>query len=110
MIHQSHSENHLLAALTAEEYKALHASLEHVSIAVREVLHRPGEQIRYIYFPLKSAASLLVTMADGSTVEVGVIGSEGMIGLCAFWGLPTTPHEVVVIIPDGAMRLPVDDL
>ena len=104
------SENRLLAALSEKEYDHLHSRMEHVSMPIREILYTPGEPIRHIYFPLNSVATLLVIMEDGSSVEVGVIGNEGMVGIPVFWGVQTTPHQVVVLIPGGASKLPAQDL
>jgi CRP-like cAMP-binding protein len=80
------SENRLLACLTAEEFEALAPHFERVSLSLSEVLFRPEEYLQHVFFPTTSIVSLLTDLSDGSGMEVGLVGSEGMLGISAILG------------------------
>jgi CRP-like cAMP-binding protein len=102
--------NDLLRALLASEYKHLSAKLERVTLKVGEVLYQADQRIEYVYFPETSVVAMIDTMADGSTIEVGIIGHEGMVGINIFLGGLTTPDKAVVQIPGSALRMKPSDL
>jgi CRP-like cAMP-binding protein len=105
------SLNWLLEGLPKEEYERLRPNLEAVTLSFGEVLYQPQEPVRYLYFPDNGCVvSLTTSMADGATIEVGSVGSEGLLGLSIFWGVQTTPYGAVVQIPGSAMRLNADVL
>ena len=98
-------ENQLLAALPASEYQRLLPHLELVSLPLRKVLYEADEPIEYVYFLNHAIASLVSTMEDGSTVEIGLVGNEGMVGLPVILGGKTTNNQAFVQVADGAMRM-----
>jgi CRP-like cAMP-binding protein len=98
-------QNHLLSALPEAARKELFSHVTQVSVSVGEVLHRAEEEIQYVYFPETCVISMLVPMQDGSTVEVGVVGNEGMLGLRVLLGVKTTPHSAVVQVAGTALRM-----
>ena len=98
-------KNHLLAALPHKEYKRLLPHLELVSLGAKEVLHEPYQPIQYVYFPENGLITNVVFTEDGACAEVGVIGREGMTGICVFMGSSTAPFKAVVQIPGEAMRM-----
>lgn len=102
--------NNLLAALSAAGHQGLDSDLTRVSLPLGEVLHQAQEEIQYVYFPENCVISILSTMEDGSTVEVGVVGHEGMVGLRVLLGVKTTPHCALVQVAGGAMRMRADRL
>ncbi|HEY0405555.1 MAG TPA: Crp/Fnr family transcriptional regulator [Pyrinomonadaceae bacterium] len=104
------TDNHILAALSEEEYQHLLSQAEQVSLRQQQILCSSGDPIKHLYFPLTAVFALVATMKDGSTVEVGVIGSEGMVGISAFWGVPVVPHQVVVLMPGEAIKMPAEAL
>ncbi len=89
-------ENHLLAALPIDAFERLSAHLEPISFALGEVIYESGGQMRYVYFPTTSHISLLYTMIDGSTAEMGLVGNEGVVGIALFMGGETTPNRAMV--------------
>ncbi len=97
--------NHLLAALPAGEYQRLAPYFEEVTLNLGQVLYESGEQIDYLYFPTTSMISLLQTLEDGMTSEVGLTGNEGVIGIALFLGGDTTPNQAIVQISGQAIRL-----
>lgn len=98
-------ENQLLAALPASEYQRLLPHLELVSLPLRKVLYEVDEPIEYVYFPNHAIASLVSIMEDGSTVEIGLVGNEGMVGLPVILGGKTTNNQAFVQMADGGMRM-----
>lgn len=103
-------QNNLLAALSETGHLDLISYLTKVSVSLGEVLHQAREEIQYVYFPENCVISILSTMEDGSTVEVGVVGHEGMLGLRVLLGVKKTPHCAVVQVAGSAMRMRADRL
>jgi CRP-like cAMP-binding protein len=88
--------NHLLAALPAEAFERLRVHLEPSSFSLGEVVYESGGHMEYVYFPTSSHISLLYTMLDGSTAEMGLVGQEGVVGIALFMGGETTPNRAMV--------------
>ncbi|MBW4607551.1 MAG: Crp/Fnr family transcriptional regulator [Hassallia sp. WJT32-NPBG1] len=78
--------NRLLAALPDAEYQHLLPHLERVPLSVKQILHKAGELIEYVYFPDRAVVSLMSTPEEGSQVEVGLVGNEGITGIPAVLG------------------------
>jgi CRP-like cAMP-binding protein len=103
---RSPTENRILNALTGEEYGRLAPHLEFIHTKHGQILYQTDQTIDYVYFPDKGMISLVSQMADGGSVEVGVVGFEGMAGLSCVLGVNQSPHEMIVQIQDGAARMP----
>ena len=73
--------NGLLGALPRKDYRKLLPFLEPVELAFAEVLYEPHARIRHVYFPNDCLVSMLTTVDTGRAAEVGLIGSEGMVGV-----------------------------
>ncbi|MGH9077501.1 MAG: Crp/Fnr family transcriptional regulator [Acidimicrobiales bacterium] len=58
---------------------------------MKDVLLGAGEAIQNVWFPVDAVVSSLTTMADGVSVEIATIGSEGMVGSPLFLGSATMP-------------------
>jgi CRP-like cAMP-binding protein len=97
--------NRLLAALPASEYQRLIPHLQLVKLPHHEILYRPNESITHVYFPHQAVISLITTMENGSTIEVGLVGSEGMVGIPVILGGNITIYETQVQVPHDAMRM-----
>lgn len=102
--------NLLLAALPPEDYQRLMPYLNVKEMTSEQVIFRAGEPIKYVYFPHRSMISLVAFLSDGSTVEVGLIGKEGMAGIQSILGKGTLPYQALVQVPGTATQLPVDCL
>jgi CRP-like cAMP-binding protein len=103
-------DNRILAALPADEYKRLLPQLEDVELRLGAVLSRPDETIQHVYFPRRGSISVVVVLEDGSQVEVGVVGNEGMFGMPVVLGTDSAPFLAVVQVADGASRMRSDAL
>jgi CRP-like cAMP-binding protein len=98
--------NKLLATLPREEYQGLLAGLEPVTLALGDILHEPGELIQQIYFPNAGLlVSLLTLVENHSALEIGLIGSEGMVGLPVAQGIDTSSVRAVVQGAGTALRM-----
>ncbi|MGI2904018.1 Crp/Fnr family transcriptional regulator [Tolypothrix sp. VBCCA 56010] len=97
--------NRLLAGLPDAEYQRLVPHLKHVQLSLKQVLHEVGEPIEYVYFPLRAIVSLLSTMDDGSMVEVGLVGNDGITGIPPVLGDNIATTTATVQVPDSAMRM-----
>ena len=101
--------NRLLAALPRNDYRKLLSVLEPVELAFGEVLYQPRAQIQHVYFPNDCFVSMLTTVDTGQAAEVGLIGSEGMIGVPMALGVAVSPFRAVVQGGGTAMRMRVVD-
>jgi CRP-like cAMP-binding protein len=97
--------NKILAALPRKEYQRLLPRLTPVSLSLGETLYEMEGSIRHVYFPDSSVVSLVTHMEEGTSVEVGLIGGEGMVGLSVVMGDDVSQNHAVVQIADGAMRM-----
>jgi CRP-like cAMP-binding protein len=98
-------QNHLLAALPADEIEPLLSNLELVEMPLGKVLYESGNELRHVYFPTTSIVSLLYVMEDGASAEIAVVGYEGIIGVALFMGGETMPNRAVVQSGGHAYRL-----
>ena len=94
-----------LCTLSPEELKRLRPHLEPINFSLSEVIYESGERPDYVYFPTTAIVSLLYTTQDGATVEMGLAGNDGMIGVAIFLGRDTTPSQAVVQIAGSALRI-----
>jgi len=80
------TENRLLNSLTAEERGRLSPHLRPVALPVGEIVFHPDEVIRRVYFPDGGVVSITTTSETGQSMEVGMVGYEGVAGLAAVLG------------------------
>ncbi len=99
--------NRLLSSLPQAEFNALAPKLENVPLNFSENIYVPGQVIRHVYFPESGIISLLSQVGDNSSIEVGIVGNEGMAGLPVFLGVKTSANVAVVQGAGTASRLPV---
>src|SRR6187401_181030 len=98
-------ENRLLAALPRDEYDRLQPQLQQVSFDLGEVVYEFGGHLDYVYFPTTAIVSLLYTMENGATAEMGLTGNDGVVGIALFMGGGTMPNRAVVQSAGGALRM-----
>jgi CRP-like cAMP-binding protein len=98
-------KNRLLSALLIDEYNRLRPGLEPIDLPQGKILYDPYETIQYIYFPNTAIVSLLAIAKDGTSVEVGLIGYEGLAGLASILGRGKTPYRALVQVAGDGMRV-----
>ena len=101
--------NKILTGLRDAEFTRLMPLLQPVSLSAGERLSEPGETMRFIYFPESSVLSCRAEIEDGKSVEVGMIGFEGMAGITAVVGSLPAVHSVNVSVGGSALRVSTDD-
>src|ERR1700726_4413468 len=97
--------NRLLSLLSDNDYERLRPNLSPVAFDYRKSLYEASRPIEHVYFPIDGVASLVITTADGSSAEVGTIGSEGMVGLPVCLGDRDAPSSVYVQVPGSGLRM-----
>ena len=102
-------QNRVLGALPPKEYQKLLAILEPVKLTFGEILYEAHAQIQHVYFPDDCFVSMLTTVDIGRAAEVGLIGSEGMVGVPMALGVAVSPFRAVVQGGGTAMRLKTGD-
>lgn len=103
-------KNMILAALPRREYQRLLPNLELISLPLDVILYKSGDSIDYVYFPEDGIVSLVTNMTDGATIEVGLIGKEGMVGIPVLLGDDIASEESIVQIAGSALRMRSDVL
>jgi CRP-like cAMP-binding protein len=102
--------NRLLSALSAGDYAVVAPHLERVEMEVNEIVARKGERFTHAYFPVTALISVVNRMSDGTGVEVGTVGNEGMAGIAAYLGVEAMESETFCQVPGVALRLPMAKL
>jgi CRP-like cAMP-binding protein len=98
-------KNQLLSALVNQQYQHLVPHLQRVDLALGDVVYTVGRNIEHVYFPEDAVVSLLATLENGATTEVGLVGREGMVGLTVFLGGASTPERAIVQLAGSALRM-----
>jgi len=98
-------DNRLLGLLPADEYERLRPNLRRVSFSLGEVVYEFGAQLDYVFFPTTSIVSLLYTMENGTSAEMGLTGNDGVVGIALFMGGGTMPNRAVVQSAGGALKM-----
>jgi len=89
-------ENHLLAALRAEDYARLLPELELTPMPLGWVVYEAGVPMEYVYFPTTCVISLLYVMENGDSAEIAIIGNDGLVGVSVFMGGDSVSSRAVV--------------
>ena len=97
--------NRLLEALPSSDLRRVLAECETVELAFADVLYTPGERLRHVYFPTTSFISLIMPVDATSSLEVGLIGNEGMFGIPLVLGVDVSPVRAVVQGAGSALRM-----
>ncbi|MBD0373719.1 MAG: Crp/Fnr family transcriptional regulator [Pyrinomonadaceae bacterium] len=98
-------QNKILAALPGKEYDRLLPHLTLVSLQSGDTLYETKDRIKYVYFVNRAVVSLVTHIEDGTSVEVGLVGNEGMVGLSVVMGDDVSQTHAIVQMADGALRM-----
>jgi CRP-like cAMP-binding protein len=100
-------KNRILKALPSKEYRIISPQLNPILLEKGTILYEVGERISEVYFPEDGMISYLSGTADGETVEVSVVGNEGVVGIASLLG-ESTAFRALVQIPGRAYILKRD--
>lgn len=99
-------ENRLLGSLDPIERARLAPFVERVYLELHQILASQHQPIEHVYFPVRAVTSTLLELIDGETVEVGLMGTEGVTGLSLLYGVRRSNTTVIAQIPGTADRIP----
>ena len=99
-------ENRLLASLPERDRDRLVPQLEMLTLFAKETAHEAAEEMNYVYFPLDSIIVLISSVDPKATVEVGLIGNEGMVGAPILMGAKQSTSQALILVEGKALRLP----
>jgi len=101
----NHIHNEILLSLPTKESQLLLPKLEFVRLKTHHVLHEPGDTLKSAYFCNTGLVSILSVFPDGKSVEVGLVGKEGFIGVPLVAGFRTAPTRAIAQIEATAFRV-----
>jgi CRP-like cAMP-binding protein len=97
--------NRVLAAIPTKDYQRFRAQLEPVTLTLGQILYEPGQAIRMVYFPVDCLISLLTAVDKRRTLEVGMVGNEGMVGMPFILGIGVSGVRALVQGGGEALRM-----
>jgi CRP-like cAMP-binding protein len=98
-------QNFILGSIPEDEYNLLGGHLEPLNLPQQYILHEAGAKLEFAYFPNEGMASLVVLTRDGRSVEVAIVGKEGIVGTPLAVGLDRGPHRAVMQIAGSGVRV-----
>ena len=101
-------QNQLLAALPYAEWERFQPLLEPVDLPLGKVLCESGRTLSHVYFPTTALVSLQYVTEDGASMEIGMVGKEGVIGVSMFMGGHSTTSSAVVQCAGKGFRVRAD--
>lgn len=103
------ADNKILRSLPAKEFRSVFAALEFVDLPTHTILTEMSEPIESAYFIERGLASVLNVMEDGKSVEVGLTGREGFVGIPLLVGFSSSPSRVIMQIGGSGFKISVKD-
>jgi CRP-like cAMP-binding protein len=97
--------NRLLAALPGDEHQLLAPHLSRVRLHFKQTLYERDRPIDFVYFLERGVASLITQMDDGTKIEVGTVGPEGVVGLPIFLDASSMSGTAFVQVPGEGCRV-----
>lgn len=104
------TRNRLLSSLSIDDFARILPHLEDVELPRNQRMMKPGVPTQYVYFPETCMVSLINVLEDGASIEVGLIGREGLVGVLAGLGASAISGEAIVQMSGSAMRMPTEIL
>ena len=102
------STNALLQFVDPEHFLRLRQFIKRVNLAKDQYLYQQDDEIDVIYFPETAVVSEFQILEDGRTIEVGMIGNEGAVGIASAFNLCRAANCMQVCVPGNALSIPRD--
>jgi CRP-like cAMP-binding protein len=102
--------NQLLAALPKKDFQGMVRHLEQIPLIFETIIYQPNAPMSDVYFPNSGIVSLLAGVSERTTLEVGLVGNEGMVGLGVFLGVNCSVNLAVVQGAGSAMKMKASSL
>ena len=103
--HGNSIHNEILLGLSGTDGESLFSKLELVRLKVHHLLHETGDALKSVYFCNSGMISILSVFPDGKSVEVGLVGKEGVVGLPLLVGFRTAATRAISQIDATAFRV-----
>ena len=97
--------NVILLSLPDEAYAQLRPDLETIDLPQYQILHEPAEKLDFAYFLNEGMASIVALSSDGRSVEVGIVGKEGMVGMPLMMGLQRGTFRAIMQMAGNGVRV-----
>ncbi len=98
-------QNEILNSIPESEFNLISPELEPVELPHRLILHEAGDKILFAYFLNQGMSSLVVLTSDGRSVEIAIVGHEGLVGTPLAVGLHRGPYRSIMQIPGNGFRI-----
>jgi CRP-like cAMP-binding protein len=98
-------QNEILNSIPESEFNLVSPELEPVELPHRLILHEAGDKILFAYFLNQGMSSLVVLTSDGRSVEIAIVGHEGLVGTPLAVGLHRGPYRSIMQIPGNGFRI-----
>jgi CRP-like cAMP-binding protein len=102
---QNATGNQLLVSLPDAKFRELQPHLERIKMKRGDNVYKIGESIPYVYFPESCIISMITVFEDGTSIESGLIGREGMTGITLALSDDTANREAYVQVTGSALRV-----
>ena len=106
----SRPPNRLLQALPVAEFQSLFQHLETVELTKGAALTEAGAPLQYVYLPHSGVVAMMVSLLDGQTVEVAMVGRDSLVGAAAALDAGPALTDAIVVVPGTASVLKAEDL
>jgi CRP-like cAMP-binding protein len=102
--------NRILASLSPSEWGQMLGIFEPVTLRVHQMLFHVGDVLEYAWFPSTAVASLVCLLESGKSVEIGLVGYEGMVGSPVLFGSTKATYSAEVLVPGHAIKVRIETL
>jgi CRP-like cAMP-binding protein len=109
MPQKTDTTNRLLAALPQPVLAEMLTKMEPFELVYKTNIYQAGAVIEHVYFPESGIVSILAVVGKDSTIEVGIVGSEGMVGIPLFLGSERANNRAVVQGSGNSLRMTAAD-
>jgi CRP-like cAMP-binding protein len=102
--------NRILASLSPTESVQMLGDCESVTLRANQALFRAGDVVEYAFFPSTAVASLVCLLESGKSVEIGLVGYEGIVGSPVLFGSTQAIYSAEVLVPGQAIKVRIETL
>src|SRR4051812_4371393 len=104
------TSNRILSRLSREDFALLEPHLGPVDLPVRKSLEKRKRRIEHVYFPESGFASVVANGTSKPSIEIGLIGREGITGLPVIMGVERSAHDIFIQAAGWGWRMSADQL
>lgn len=101
--------NRVLNSLPYNEFEKIKFELKLIKVEQGDVIHQSNEAVKWVYFPENCIVSTVTVFKDGTSIENGIVGREGLLGAASALSTVTTPREAAVQTSGECLRMPIEN-